>query len=92
MLSLELTTGSAVWKKNYVKCRKNFAKWENQKSKQFLQKKAKISSQNAMKNKTKTLKKLKIPTPDYDKRTIYFEINLLTKGLAEEQLKRNKSE
>ena len=68
------TTGSAMWKKDYVKWRKNFAKWENQNSKQFSQKKAKISSLNAMESKTKTLKKLKIPTPDYEKRMIHFGI------------------
>ena len=47
---MELTTGSAVWKKDYVKWRKNFAKGGNQKSKQFPQEKAKISSLNKNKN------------------------------------------
>ena len=56
---MESTTGSAVWKKDYIKWRKNFAKWKKYKSKQFPQKKAKISSLNAMKSKTKILKKLK---------------------------------
>ena len=91
---MELTSGSARWKKDYTKWRKNLQSERDleikvvslEESQDFLSKRYEEQDKNIMEIKNTNARLQK------ENDILWNKIHLLTKGLAEEQLKRNNLE